>query len=105
MIRFPRWRESRLRIDWIDEELDAARGVSRQRSRIEVLAGPRAGEVLEEVHELTAWTPLTWRQAIEASRFGQEATYDGGEKGAWPRVGADAIGGLLWHELVATQGK
>jgi SAM-dependent methyltransferase len=35
--------ETRLRIDWVDEELDSVRGISRQRSRIEVLAGERAG--------------------------------------------------------------
>jgi SAM-dependent methyltransferase len=32
-------------------------GRSRQRSRIKVLRGPRAGETVEEVHDMTAWTP------------------------------------------------
>ena len=89
-----------LKIDWVDEQLDVARGVSRQRSRIEVVAGDRAGEVLEEVHEMTAWTPATWGDAIAASPFSEAATYDGGRKGRWPRVPASATGGLLWHELV-----
>jgi SAM-dependent methyltransferase len=89
-----------LRIDWVDEEVDLVRGVSRQRSRIEVVTGPRAGEVLEEVHEMTAWTPATWAAAVEASPFEEAATYDGGTKGRWPRVDAAATGGLLWHELV-----
>jgi hypothetical protein len=91
--------ETTLKIDWVDEELDAVQGVSRQRSRIEVLSGPRAGEVLEEIHAMTAWTPATWAEAIEASPFEQVATYDGGTKGQWPRVDASATGGLLWHEL------
>jgi SAM-dependent methyltransferase len=91
-----------LRIDWVDEELDVVRGISRQRSRIEVLAGPRAGEVVEEVHEMTAWTPATWAAAIASSPFEQVGIYDGGTKGAWPRVDANATGGLLWHELTVT---
>jgi SAM-dependent methyltransferase len=91
--------DTRLRIDWIDEELDAGRGVSRQRSRIEVLSGERAGEILEEVHEMTAWTPATWADAIAASPFSEVATYDGARAGSWPRVPATATGGLLWHEL------
>lgn len=91
--------ETSLKVDWVDEELDLVRGVSRQRSRIEVLTGPRAGELVEEVHEMTAWTPATWSEAIEASPFELVATYDGGTKGQWPRVDATATGGLLWHEL------
>lgn len=97
------WEASRgktsLRIDWTDEELDLVEGTSRQRSRIEVLSGPRAGEVVEEVHEMTAWTPATWADAIAASPFEEVATYDGGRKGQWPRVDTSATGGLLWHEL------
>jgi SAM-dependent methyltransferase len=91
---------TRLRIDWVDEELDVERGRSRQRSRIEVLAGPRAGEVLEESHDMTAWTPASWRAAVEASAFSEVATYDAGRKGEWPEVDRDATGPLLWHELV-----
>ena len=91
--------ETKLKIDWVDEELDGARARSRQRSRIEVLAGPRAGEVIEEVHEMTAWTPETWADAIAASPFTQVATYDGNEK-TRPQVSSSATGGLLWHELV-----
>jgi len=51
------------------------------------------------VHEMTAWTPATWSEAIAASPFEEVATYDGGTKGKWPRVDATATGGLLWHEL------
>ncbi len=92
--------ETALRIDWVDEELDARRGISRQRSRIEVVEGPRAGVVVEEVHEMTAWTPERWARAIEASPFRQVATYDAGRKGSRPRVPKGATGGLLWHRLV-----
>ena len=92
---------TKLRIDWEDEEIDFERRVSRQRSRIEVVAGPRAGDVLEEVHDMTAWTPAAWRAAVEASPFEEVATYDGGVKDTWPDVGRDATGGLLWHDLRA----
>jgi SAM-dependent methyltransferase len=93
-----------LKVDWVDEELDAVRGISRQRSRIEVVAGDRAGEVLEEVHEMTAWTPATWAAVVESSPFREAATYDGGKQGQWPRVERNATGGLLWHELVRRDG-
>jgi len=97
------WEASRgdtsLRVDWVDEEIDLVGGTSRQRSRIEILSGPRAGEVIEEVHEMTAWTPATWAGAIAESPFNEVATYDGGREGQWPRVDATATGGLLWHEL------
>jgi cyclopropane fatty-acyl-phospholipid synthase-like methyltransferase len=98
------WEASRdgttLRISWVDEELDPQRGISRQRSRIEVVSGPRAGDVVEEVHAMTAWTPETWARAIDASPFARVAIYDAGRKGSRPAVGEDATGGLLWHELV-----
>jgi SAM-dependent methyltransferase len=97
------WEASRgdthLRIDWVDEELDVRGGRSRQRSRIHVVRGPRAGQVVEEVHDMTAWTPDAWRSAINASQFTQLATYDGARKDLWPRVEPTATGGLLWHEL------
>ena len=89
-----------LKVDWIDLDLDAARGRSRQRSRIEVLEGDRAGEVIEEVHEMTAWTPETWAAAIDASPFTEVATYDGEKQHPIPRVDSTATGFLLWHELV-----
>jgi SAM-dependent methyltransferase len=91
--------ETKLRIDCVDEDLDVERGVSRQRLRIEVLAGPRAGEIVEDVNDMTAWTPAAWAQAVEASSFAQVATYDGGKRER-PRVEPPATGGLLWHELV-----
>ena len=64
-----------------------------------MVTGPRTGEVLEEIHEMTLWTPTTWHAAIERSPFREVATYDGGRKGEWPEVGRDATGGLLWHDL------
>jgi SAM-dependent methyltransferase len=92
--------ETKLKVAWEDEELDVARGISRQRSRIEIVEGPRAGEVIEEIHAMTAWTPQTWRAAIDESPFAEAATYDGGKKGEWPQLDRATTGGLLWHELV-----
>jgi SAM-dependent methyltransferase len=97
-----RWKiahgETVLDIVWATEHVDAANGRLRQRSRIELLSGPRAGEVLEETHEMTAWTPERWRDAIERSPFEAGAIYDGG-RDDWPRVPQGAVGLLLWHEL------
>jgi hypothetical protein len=56
-------------------------------------------DIEAEADEMTAWTPETWRRAIAGSSFEQAAAYDGGRTGEWPRVGAEATGGLLWHEL------
>jgi SAM-dependent methyltransferase len=92
---------TKLKIDWVDEHLDFERGRSVQRSRIEVLEGPRRGEIVEETHDMTLWTPATWSQAIDRSPFRAEATYDAGQRGARARVDSDATGGLLWHLLSA----
>jgi hypothetical protein len=54
---------------------------------------------VEEVHDMTAWTPDAWRSAISKSWFTEVATYDGGHRDGWPRVDPAATGGLLWHEL------
>jgi SAM-dependent methyltransferase len=85
---------------WAPVERDLAAGRETHRSVIEVTAGPRRGEVVEELHEMTAWTPATWRQAIAQSPFEEVASYDGGERGR-PRVELEQCGGLMWHELVA----
>jgi SAM-dependent methyltransferase len=90
---------TRLRVTWAPERRDERRGVELHRSTIEVLSGPRAGEVREEAHELTAWTPAAWRDAVAATPFRWAAAYDGNLPDR-PRVDFDAEGGLLWHELV-----
>jgi hypothetical protein len=90
--------DTRLRIEWVDEELDIPHGRSRQRSRIEVLEGPRAGEIIEEVHDMTVWTPDAWQSTLSKSPFTAVAMYDGGQEGR-PRVASTTTGGLLWHEL------
>jgi hypothetical protein len=82
----------------VERDRDASR--ERHRSRIEVLGGPRQGEVVEELHEMTAWTSSTWRAAIAASPFAELAAYDGNEKDR-PQVELEHGGGLMWHELVA----
>jgi SAM-dependent methyltransferase len=96
------WRTERNGVDldvrWVPEDVDIERGTSRDRSRIEVLAGPRAGEVIEDVHAITIWTPERWAELVDASPFQEVAMYDGSEPGR-PRVAPGTRGGLLWHEL------
>jgi SAM-dependent methyltransferase len=69
------------------------------RSKVRVLSGPRAGEVVEDRHTTAYWTPETWSEAIEASPLAQVACYDGALP-ARPAVELTS-GGYLWHELVA----
>lgn len=89
---------TKLLVSW-RADLDFDRGVSHDRSCIEVLSGPRAGEIVEETHLVTIWTPETWPELIARSPFSQLATYDGNERDR-PEVAPGAVGGLLWHELV-----
>ena len=90
--------ETRLRVVWEPVDRDEERGVELHRSTIEVLTGPGAGDVLEEVHEMTVWSHDGWRRAVEAAGFEWAAVYDGVEANR-PRANFDATGGLLWHEL------
>lgn len=96
------WEEERgevkLRITCTTEEIDLAGSQERQRLRIEILAGPDAGEAIEEELLVTAWTPATWDAAIAGSPFERVAVYDGWEDDR-PEVPLDATGNLLWHEL------
>lgn len=89
---------ARIRALWTVESRDVARGSEVHRSRFEILTGPRAGEVHEQLHEMTYWTPAAWGDAVAASPFTWAAVYDGDAGRA--QVGFDAVGGLLWHELV-----
>jgi SAM-dependent methyltransferase len=81
---------TKLHVVW--EALDP----ERSRSRVEITAGPRAGEVVEEEHVSAYWTVAAWREAIAASPFTQVACYD-----EEVEVDLSRGGSLLWHELVA----
>jgi len=89
----------RVRATWTVESRAADRGTELHRSVFEVLAGPRAGQVHEQLHEMTYWTPGTWSAFVAASPLDRVAVYDGAAPGR-PQTGFDATGGLLWHELV-----
>ena len=90
--------DSALKISWETQDVDLSDARVRQRSRIEFFSRPRAGEVLEETHEMTAWTPERWRAAVEQSRFDVTATYDG-DRDDRARVPEGSAGLMLWHEL------
>jgi cyclopropane fatty-acyl-phospholipid synthase-like methyltransferase len=90
----------RLRIVWEAIERDLASGRERSRSRVEVLSGARAGEVVEDLHANSCWTAAAWRAAIAASPLEQVACYDGAEP-ARPAAELERGGGRLWHELRA----
>lgn len=90
----------RLHIVWEALEHDAGSLRERSRSRVEILAGERAGEVVEDVHATTLWTVDAWREAVAASPFEQIGCYDGNAADR-PPVDPARAGGLLWHQLVA----
>jgi SAM-dependent methyltransferase len=71
--RASRWEIERggtkLRITWSTDDVDVGAARQRQRSRIEIPSGERAGEIVEEVHAMTVWTPETWAVAIAGAPF------------------------------------
>jgi cyclopropane fatty-acyl-phospholipid synthase-like methyltransferase len=91
-----------LRIDWTTEQVNVDAGRARQHSRIEILSGPRRGEVVEENHEMTAWTPETWSRALADSRFSLAALYDGSADPS-REVDPGTPGGLIWSELALSE--
>jgi SAM-dependent methyltransferase len=88
------WEANGLRVTWTTEHVDRAAGRQQERSRIET----RSGDVVEEVHELTLWTPAAWAAAVAESPFAETALYDGAGDG-YPPVEPGAEGPMLWHEL------
>jgi SAM-dependent methyltransferase len=91
--------DTRVKVDYDIIEADLARGISRERSRIAIVSGPRAGDVVEEEHEMTAWTPATWAQLVAASPFTQVAQWDA-TLPERPGVALGTPGPLMWHELI-----
>jgi hypothetical protein len=91
----------RLHVVWEAFDRDPAVLRERSRSRVEIVAGSRAGEVVEDVHTNTFWTVDAWRGAVAASPFAEAACYDGAQAER-PAVELERGGGLLWHELVAS---
>ncbi len=65
-----------------------------------MLTGQRAGEVVEDVHFATMWTPDTWRAGVQDSPLTQLGCFDGALPER-PAADPDEGGGLLWHELAA----
>lgn len=88
------WETDGVRVTWTAEHVDPARGRQRHRSRIET----PGGEVVEEVHELTLWTPAAWAAEVAASPFVETALYNGAQDG-YPAVEPGSDGPMLWHEL------
>ena len=78
-----------------DGTADPEAGRQQQWSRIEILSGERAGEIVEELHELTLWAPEAWAAAVRAFPFAETAVFDGAQWG-YPAVepGAEAADAL-----------
>ncbi|MDX1659498.1 MAG: class I SAM-dependent methyltransferase [Nitriliruptorales bacterium] len=84
---------------WSVEAWDQPRRIERHRSKLVVSDGPRRGEIVDEVHEITSWTGEQWAETLAASPFDYATVYDGNTAGR-PEVPRGTVGELLWHELV-----
>ena len=90
----------RVETHWRVTEIDLESGWELQHGSIRCLSGPEAGRVIDEVHQMAAWTPQAWADAIEQTPFTYSAVYDGDQEGR-PKRAVGTYGRLLWHELVA----
>ncbi len=86
---------------WSGRNFDAATKIEIQVSRFEMMAGPRAGQVYEDLHRMRMWNWSDWQTLIEASAFHQVAAHDGSRcrVTAGPQLDGQA---LTWHELQRT---
>lgn len=91
----------RVRCSWFGTDFDPETCIETEISRYEVLTGPEAGAVHEDMHAMRVWDWQTWSDLIAESPFRQRAAYDGNHKER-PEVplGPDLEEQLLiWHEL------
>lgn len=90
--------EGPMHCSWKGKSFDAATRIEMQVSRFEMLAGPRAGQVYEDLHQMRMWSWSDWKTLIESSDFRQVAAYDGSRRVVKP---GPALEGrpLTWHEL------
>jgi SAM-dependent methyltransferase len=88
------WETNGIRVVWATEHVDLAAGRQQQRSRLELASG----EIVEELHEMTLWTPEAWAAAVAASPFSTTAVFDGAEEG-YPAVRPGSEGRMLWSEV------
>ncbi len=90
--------EGPMHCTWTGRSFDAATKIEIQVSRFEMMAGPRAGEVFEDLHQMRMWNWSDWQTLIEASSFRQVATYDGSGRALTPGPQLEGRP-LTWHEL------
>jgi hypothetical protein len=82
-----RWRSGHTGVEVSSEWTTLEPG--RVRARLEVLDGPEAGRVVDEVHVMTAWTPEAWAALVAASPLELEGTVE--------------QSGRFWQRLVASR--
>lgn len=91
----------RVRTTWRYVSFDAGSGRQTERCRFEVLAGPGAGQVVEEEHVLRVWSWEEWGALVAASPFRLAGVYDG--QAGYAPLPLDARierAERVWHELV-----
>lgn len=90
---------TRVRTTWSAISFDAGSGLQTESCKFEILAGPDAGRVYEERHELRKWNWEEWGALIAASPFRLAAVYDG-HLTPLPLDRRVEDAHLTWHELV-----
>ena len=95
---------TRIRCTWSGRGVDKESKIEIQVSRFEILTGPKAGEVYEDLHRMRAWSWSDWSDLVEGSAFKLVAAYAGtGTRWRQLEVGPGLDGlPLTWHELQRT---
>ena len=93
--------EGPMHCTWTGKSFDASTKIEVQVSRFEMMAGPRAGQVYEDLHRMRMWNWLDWQTLIEASAFDQVGAHDGSRRRVTPGPELDGQA-LTWHELQRT---
>lgn len=83
---------------------DLVTRIETQVSRFEIIGGPAAGRVYEDLHAMRLWSWRDWEALLAGSRFRQVAAWAGDRRGRAPLAPGPGLDGLAltWHELAVT---
>lgn len=97
-----------VRCTWSALSFDAGTSLQTESCRFEVVTGPSAGNVYEELHRQRKWSWAEWIGLLASSPFELAAVYDAGEPDSIAPLPLDdrvEDAHLTWHELVMVGAK